>query len=457
MNIRKNMTILIMAMLVFSMSACSRSSKEAGKDSSEVSAAQAGETSSEAGAAQAGENSGEAENIKTSESSDKEEGSGTDNGTLLTDNGIKTLVDSTDLQMSPYLVCARNSKNDLFGYIDVRTGEYVIEPQFKYCDESFGDDGWAIVNYEGNRNVINTEGEFLFSHEDIGGVSEYEGDCIVVCTPDGQKALLYHGAHFVCELEIPVKEYTTVSSGVTYYSTGYASVPYTPERYIIMSVEANNEWQRVWYDSDGKVIFVTKEIGGLAGDDTGYYFIRENFIDVIDFDGNIVETIEKDHSEAYGDYIGIVEWDNDNWYAIISLNGETGLYTNGLSKLCEAAGYTRDYWDNIDADCGVIRLLDGSCIKPDGTLFFEGLSYRMGSYAGAFRNGYAKTKSNGNTAYMDTQGNPVFEIPKERWKEYSEVLKDGYIVYGENGLWGIMNIDGSIVIEPKFQSIYTME
>lgn len=365
---RKSVLAVLAVALLMSLTACSgNNSEEAGRDSSE------------AGEAQAGETSGEADTMQTGESGDKAgEGSGTDNGTLLSDNEIKTLADSTDLQMSPYLVRARNSEDDLYGYIDIRTGGYVIEPQFRYCDESFGDDGWAAVTYEGISHVINTEGEFLFAHEDIGGVREYEGDCMVVYTPDEQRAFLYHGADFVCELEIPVKEYTEVSGGIAYYSTGYESRSYTPERYIVLNVKSNNGRQYVWYDSDGKAIFVTDEIGGLAGDDTGYYFFRKNFIDVADFDGNIVETIERDSAGGYGkDYNGTVEWENDNWYAVISLNGETGIYTNGLSKLCEAAGYTRDYWDNIDADCGVIRLLDGSCVKTDGTLFFEGLSYRM--------------------------------------------------------------------------------
>lgn len=365
-----------------------------------------------------------------------------------------SLATSTDLQMSPYLVRAQSNANELYGYVDIRTGEYVIAPSFSKADEEFGDDGWALAD----GNIINTDGSPLFEPQSISDVREYESDCIVAVDTEKKTALLYHGADFVCNLEIPVEGYTEVSAWSAFKGGSRNGSFYIPERYFVLRVvDSTDQVRFVWYTADGDVILETEHIGGMAGDETGYYFIWDDCVDVIDLDGNILESKEK---LSIG--VPVVEFDGDKWYVPLNMTTSnrmynTDLYTNGFEILCQIS--TGDF--PVSASDGIIRTPDNRYMKSDGTIFYTVSSLENTVYN--FQNGYAKVMAGAQGkysgefyGYIDTEGTEIMPIPKDRVDEYSSVLKDGYIVYGENGLWGIMNISGDIILEPKYTSLYSM-
>lgn len=138
---------------------------------------------------------------------------------------------TTDTDISEYLVRAASEKNGLYGYVDIRTGKYVIEPKFTYADISFGNDGWASVSTEDCKTFINTSGEFLFKAGEIDDKVNYEGDCLVV--KKGDKCYLYHGADYVCELKCDDDSFNLRPTSAFAKDYGYNSM-YTPDKYIVL-------------------------------------------------------------------------------------------------------------------------------------------------------------------------------------------------------------------------------
>lgn len=396
------------------------------------------------------------------------------------DGAPKPLVSTTDLELSPYLVKAQSGvESDLYGYIDIRTGEFVIEPRFTYCDDAFGEDGWAEVcedvgdKQKNNESVINTSGELLFDYDALGntfaGVDVYGDGCILVHTAYDDvppRAYLYHGSQFVRELELPVENCLGLqTSRASYHSFEHMSTSirsYMPDHFIVIAAEVSEgSWVRLWYDADGNFICqkpTDEACGCLVGDETGYYFIGDEHVYVIASDGSVTETLERKGDSYFGNFCGKVDWDGDNWYAIINLTGKPMLYTNELTPLFETQEYGTDYFA-LDVTDGIVRGQDGYWYILDGTP----LPGQQGaSYGGPFRNGYSKacTKwsatGNGEYHYVDMQGNKVLEIPAKQYDEYSSVLKDGYFIYGKDGLHGIMNIDGTVVTGMIFRHIYDL-
>ena len=82
--------------------------------------------------------------------------------------GVK-LAKDTDKELAPYLIRAQAHGADFYGYVDIRTGEFVIAPQFTDgSDSSFRDAGWAYVQFpDKSEMIINTKGEYLVAPEDF--------------------------------------------------------------------------------------------------------------------------------------------------------------------------------------------------------------------------------------------------------------------------------------------------
>ncbi len=453
----KRFVFLFMAMLIiFSLCACESSGKKP-SDKPDGEGIQSGDPSDQQENPQQPDDSSPTEPMPSPDGND----------------GLKTLVSTTDTDLSAYLVKARSTGSDLYGYVDIRTGEYVIEPRFSSCDDAFGDDGWAVVSEKlddrskNNRSVINTSGKLLFDYEALGNYSasvrEYADGNIIVC-PDLEDvppaAYLYRGSQLVRELELPAEGCTEVTTTLAYYSSPWATKPYMPERYITLSAQLDSgEYVYLWYDMDGNLIYTTADAGGcLAGDETGYYYIGKGYVNVIAPDGSVTETLETQDSK----YCGKVAWDGDNWYAIINLAGSKPmLYTNGLIPLfwTEEVG---TYYYTLDVTDGIVRGQDGMWYTLDGAMMTEPDGSILIYSGGPFRNGYGKgctypsVTGKSEYHYIDTAGNKAFAIPQGQGDSYSTILKDGYFIYGKAEMYGIMNLDGTVVTEMCFGNIYDM-
>lgn len=359
---------------------------------------------------------------------------------------------TTDLALSPYLVRAASEKNGLYGYVDVRTGQYAIQPQFTYGDITFDEDGWACVSTENGGTVINTSGEFLFELGEIEDKVNYEGDAIVV--KKGDKCYLYHGADYVCELKCD--DETLKLSPTSAFAKGYGyNSMYTPDRYIVVGAskpEKSGYAYYLWFDRDGKLLYKADKLGSFAGDETGYYHFADNQVTKIDLNGNVIEQIPTKSS------VHNVSYDGDNWYAMI----DGTVYTNGFTPVAVQVRFNPQDSFNVIAGDGILKIND---MYLDST-YSRFYSFYIDDYSYGFQNGYAKVDDGGLGAwggdfdgYIDTQGNPVYEITdKDNFDSYTSILPDGYFIFGnDNNRYGIMKLDGTVVIEPTYTSLYTRE
>ena len=139
----------------------------------------------------------------------------------------------TDADLAQYLIRGRSVGGVSFGYVDVRTGEYVIEPSFSDVDNTFSEEGWAIVENDGEEAVINTDGEFLFDFGSISDAKTYS-DCLVVKTVD-DSMLLYKNGRFVKELETPEfnTDWTFVNTQI-WDANSKEGVTYKYDRFIVL-------------------------------------------------------------------------------------------------------------------------------------------------------------------------------------------------------------------------------
>ena len=359
---------------------------------------------------------------------------------------------TTDTNLSKYLVRAASEKDGLYGYVDVRSGKYVIEPTFTFADIAFGDDGWACVSIDDFKTAINTSGEYLFKVGEIEDKVSYAGDCIVV--KKGDKCYLYHGADYVCELKCEDETLNLRPTSAFAKGFGYNSM-YDPDRYIVLGASKKGKsgfsyW--LWFDKDGKFLYKAEEAGSFAGDETGYYHFADNKVTKIDSDGNVIEEIATKSS------VHNVSYDGDNWYTMI----DGTVYTNGFTPLnTKPKFYAHDAY-NIIAGDGILKIND-MYLDSSYSRFY---SFHTDDYSYGFQNGYAKVDGGAPGAwggdfngYIDTQGNSVYEITdKENFDSYTSILPDGYFVFGnEDNLYGIKNLDGTTVVEPTYTSLYMRE
>ncbi len=337
------------------------------------------------------------------------------------------LATDTDAELSCYLVRAKKDVDGLYGYVDVRTGKFVIEPQFASADESFCGDGWAYVKDEDeNKSIINTEGKPLFEYGSLESIREYEKDSIVIERKDGT-IHLYHGATYIKELKSDVGNLAEISPTYTYKEYGGRSDSYIPEKFIVLHGETNDdEHLYIWFDYEGNQVYKVDSVGAIAGDETGYYF----------FGGRDVA------------------FDGDTWYS----TKEGSIMTNGNNEFANF-GLSSGY--NIMASDGVVTF-DGKYYNSNGEVFY--FFNDFDTYYG-FQNGYAKvfegrkkSESGKFNGYIDVNGDKVFEIPEDDdYDSYTSALKDGYVVFGKDNLYGIKKLTGEVIIEPTYPSLYMRE
>jgi len=360
------------------------------------------------------------------------------------DSATSNTAKTTDEELSCYLVRAQKEIGGLYGYVDVRTGEFKIEPQFKDADVSFCSDGWAVVeDQDENNSIINSSGEVLFEFGSIDYLREYEGDSIVVRKNDGS-CHLYHGAEHIKELKPDEEDIADFGPSLPSKKVGSSTTEfYYPDKYIMMSGEKSDEENiYIWYDYDGNQIFKTDIRGCLAGDDKGYYHFSKEKTEIADLSGKVIETKPSGNRA--------VVFDGDNWYTM----SQGTIYTNGYTEF--KTGSIDNY--NLMASDGVITF-NGRYYHEDGEAFYN---FNNFNYYYGFQNGYAKvsggrkvSESGNFDGYIDVNGNSVFEIPEEDdFDSYTSALKDGYVIYGKDGLYGIKKITGEIILEPTYPSLY---
>ncbi len=398
-------------------------------------------------------NQGNQETNKDNENSEDSTGNddnqnGGDNATE--EDSVK-LATTTDKELSKYLLRVKDPGSDLYGYVDIRTGDYAIVPQFTDdSDAEFGNDGWAKVWFEDKtKAVINTSGEYLIAPEKMKDATLYGDGVIVVSNAESTKAFLYHDAELVKELELPQQpaDGGVHVNGLAYYQKDNH---YTSNTAInIWAKNAEGKSIDFWYDFDGNYCYQTDVNGNLIVDDEyNYFFGTYGKVIVLDKAGNELE--EKD----LGSRISKAYMYGDKWYIAVERKYYyLDVYSNGLEKVLEAKFGSTVLASMAQCDTDEIFALAGKYYKPDGTLIFNNSNSLDGYYA--FLNGYAKVINalRDEYGFIDMEGNFVLTMTADDINNCGEIYPGGLLPYRENGLWGVKDMQGNIIWSPRYPSL----
>ncbi|MBR4882098.1 MAG: WG repeat-containing protein, partial [Clostridia bacterium] len=359
----------------------------------------------------------------------------------------------------------------LYGYVDIRTGETVLEPQFESADPCFGDDGWAKVYCDGEPAIINIKGEHLLPYGSAEYISDFVGGEYFLVQTKDRKLKLYKGGEYISDLkDFPMKDYTEVTSSILWYENNEY---YDPENYIFIdAVNEEGDREYYWYDLDGEFICAVDDWKcGLVGDDTGYYLFHRRGVDIYDSDRNFVET--KELANIGG--VPRIAYDGDKWYVIYCEDGyRYKIYTNGLTELkltyIDDEGNTKEFdlygYDSVGnpreifANSGIITIY-GYHFRSDGRLIYSTRKFYYTPIKDAittwysFSNGYVKIaygEPDDFCGYVDTTGKEVFAIDPEEFYYYSQTYRDGIFFHYVDGYWNIEDFDGTLS-ERKFIEI----
>ncbi len=376
---------------------------------------------------------------------------------LTTDNAT-----DTDKSVSPYLVRAKSPDGKLYGYVDVRTGYYAIEPRFDKADEAFGEDGYAYVKIGSYPSVINTRGEELYDFGTVKELALDQNGMIQIPVSD-TSIYLYNGSRFVKELTPPSQEIARIDTGGAYIN-GESRTP--TKLIVIRGYTADKKMYYIWYDENGNFIYMTTEKCNMAKDIDCYYCITENKVVKIDLDGTVTEVMSDK-----GSYIAPIVYSGYRWYTIVHKNSlNYQMYSNGFTPVY---GYYTGRGYGIGVDNGIVVTIMPQVggwsaeyyHKPDG---LGGTNYYRSSKSDGFWYGYAKVSygskredgrwtSDDFFGYIDSDGNELLEVGKANIDNYSNPLKDGYYIYKKDGLFGINKLDGTAVMWPAYKELYDMK
>lgn len=367
--------------------------------------------------------------------------------------GIK-LAKDTDRELAPYLIRAQAHGTDLYGYVDIRSGEFVIEPQFtKQADPFFNRAGWTFVAFPDKSSmIINTKGEYLVAPEDFSDGAVYENGINVVIDKEETKVSIYRDADFVKELEVPegCVKWSKVRDTA---GLGKGNDKYTPSAAIaIIASNTDGKGQVYWYDFDGNFLYQGKVLGSLAVEEDKMYYFGDSAVTIMDRDGNVLETLD------IGTQFSRVYSDGTNWYVVAVPNygpndQRTVLYTNGFKEVFPTKNIW-SYWASLLIEDDIYAVA-GVYYKLDGTIIYDMNSAADTGYY-SFSNGYAKINDymNGQYGFIDTEGKFVLELTEDEMEHYGNyAYPGGLIPYEENGLWGVKNMQENVVWEPAYPSL----
>lgn len=373
---------------------------------------------------------------------------------LVTDNAT-----DTDRNASYYLVRAKAPDSNLYGYVDVRTGYFAIEPRFDKADEAFGEDGWAYVKIGKYPSVINTNGKELFDFGTLEELSLDKNGFIQIPKSD-TSIYLFNGSRFVKDITPPSAEITRIDTGGAYIN-GESRTP--TKLIVIRGYTADKKMYYMWYDENGNFIYMTTEKCNMAKDIDCYYCITENKVLKIGIDGSVTEILSDK-----GSYIGPVVYSGYRWFSTVHLNSLSyRIYSNGFTAL---PSYNSGRGYGLGADNGiVVTIMPQSAgwtyeryYTADGTEFYRS-SKSDGFYYGYAKVSYGSKRENGKWTpdnffgYIDSDGNELLTLDKASIDNYSNPLKDGYYIYKEKGLFGIKKLDGTAVMWPAYKELYDMK
>lgn len=373
--------------------------------------------------------------------------------------------EATGTSMAPVL----DPETQRWGYI-TPDGNYAIEPAYKYAGV-FADGIAPVLDGYSEFSFIKEDGEKYVSTVNKKSVlaSSHASEGILPITIDiGQDQ---NKVYLDSELKTTDATDLPKTSGIKYQNTKYymTATAYKNGKAIVMrrtnesvlldhdraSMEKKKLYQSAYViDTAGKI--VTTLPAGYDADDycldsNGIVILRnmtdENgFYGLFDLDGKQITDCKYRRIEHCDGNTYLVCGESGFWGYITKdgkeLTGciyvEAHCFSDGLAAVCTDKG-----WGVID-DCG----LDVIPYEWEdfGVLTTANPDTNIGS--AAFSQGVAAAKKGPYWALIDAEGNIKYAVKAEECP--FKAAGEGLIAFEKDGLWGYMNPNGEICIEPQF-------
>jgi hypothetical protein len=330
---------------------------------------------------------------------------------------------ATNAFSQKYLIQAKSTQNDKWGYIDIE-GNFVIQPQYDKCYEF--SDGLAAV-------YSSKDKEFFF--------------------------IAANGGKVVTDIK-GFKLIDRMGFSLENFSDGLIPVRY------------NDKWG--YLNTDGKLAIPAKydEVQGFGSGHAGVKLGKRALIvnkagEETAVEGNI--TLIRKFSED------LAPFESDDKFGFLDTNGKVvikaqyesvGYFKNGIAWAKTTDGKV-GYMDktgawviepqftvggNFDSESGMARIKTGSewgYVNKEGNV----LRVKESTVWEDFADGLAMGKKDGLFGYFNNKGEWIIKPQFDGGRDF----KNGYAAAKKGKLWGMIDKSGNWVVEPKFDGIKDAE
>ena len=285
-------------------------------------------------------------------------------------------------------------------------GSKIIDTEYSEI-QSFGEDyknGYITVNSENKYGIIGFSGEKILDNN-YEKIENIYGEKYFVIRENGKEQLIdKQGSKIITEGFDEIKQ--IANSGIVYTKQN---------KYGLKDFEGNTKIEPT-YDNLKEI---NKDIFSAT---------KDGKVGIIDQEQN--EKLEFEYKDIhYNEKAGIYIADDENYNSkILNSNFETKI-TGILSEINTNEGYLK--------------------IKQDENYKYYNFKFEEKNIQDILpKNKIYTNKQNGKYGFIDNKGNQVVECI---YDDATELNKYGYAAVKKDGLWGAINSDGKVVIEPTYK------
>ena len=334
------------------------------------------------------------------------------------------------------------------------------------------------VQKDGKWGLIDLDGKEIapIIYDNITTLKGVENSLIV--EKDGKKGLINDKGSKIIDTE-----YSEIQSFGENYKNGYITVN-SENKYGIIGFSGekilDNNYEKI-ENIYGEKYFVIRENGKeqlidkqgnkliTEGFDeikqianSGIVYIKQNKYGLKDFEGNTkieptydnLKEINKDIFSATKEgKVGLIDQEQNEKlgfeYKDIQYNEKAGIYIaddeNYNSKILNSNFETKitGILSEINTDEGYLK------IKQDENYKYYNFKFEEKNIQDILpKNKIYTNKKNGKYGFIDNKGNQVVEYI---YDDATELNKYGYAAVKKDGLWGAINSDGKVIIEPTYK------
>ena len=340
---------------------------------------------------------------------------------------IREYCESIGLGEDAYIVFFKLSA-DAYGFTDI-DGNVVIEPIYGDIYHDFFTE-YNFVRLGGKWGIINHEGDFVISPT-FRKISSTNMEGLTNVYLDGLWGVMEDNGTYRIPLEYEMEFLFTEASLATAKKNGlYGIINSDGEIVVEVDNESNNTTNKSLYQNH--IISLAGEKNYLY-DSTGK-IVYETDMTINQFNQQYIlmtDTLTNTrYVKNYKDKT-ILEIQNDNLYYFSNLDTKFIFKRQLVSEQI----------------CTIVYDEDGDIINPEGVYFNDvtGYNYSSKQMIGFTRCGSTKA------GFINETGNWIIE-PSFNFKYYY-IYDDGYILINVDGLWGIINMEGEVILDFEYSSI----